>query len=273
MLNLGPGLIAKKGNSYFIFLRVDFNCTFVRNLILFGIRKSFYRILLRVCAGPTTVAQLPQQFHPLGYINMSLAQQAVDVKKTGLIDVGAEQPHSGEVYKGLIEHERALDMMRARLDFEATLDRQRAQAEISKALDVARFYRDCRRLKAHLRALEDTQVFLHSLRQRRRIASWMFARWENDRFARLTGALDKALDVFSTSEVVKMAAVFRNNDKQLTAIVKTLHRLEDNGKQGELQPWPLQAQFWSKFFEKIECYSPIWGFGTIYFDKQYVNPL
>ncbi|KAJ7218677.1 hypothetical protein GGX14DRAFT_595582 [Mycena pura] len=256
------------------------------------------------------------------------------VKKTaGLIDIGAEQPHSGEVYKGLLEFERALDMMRARLDSEATLDQQRAN--ISKALDVARFYRDCSRLKAavgrsyenlleiiknptegsspsksesalevasvgilaasticdapvlnflkpalgtvalicetaktvqgnrqsaaelanHARnvtahvvdlaapgcedamaplcsALEETQVFLHSLRKRRRAASWMFARWENDRFARLNdGALDKALYVFSTSEVVRMGAAFRSNAKQLTMIVETVHRLEDNGKQ------------------------------------------
>ncbi|KAJ7192604.1 hypothetical protein GGX14DRAFT_546472 [Mycena pura] len=265
----------------------------------------------------------------------SLAGYAVK-KTAGLIDIGAEQPHSGEVYKGLLEFERALDMMRARLDFEATLDQQRVK--FWKGLDVARFYRDCSRLKAAVgrsyenlleilknptegsspsksecalevanvgilaasaicdapvlnflkpalgtvalicetaktvqgnrqsaaelanyarnvtahvvdltapgcenamaplcSALEETQVFLHSLRKRRRVASWMLARWENDRFTQLNSALDRALYVFSTSEVVRMAAIFQDNAKQLTTVVETVHCLEDNGKQ-HIQP-------------------------------------
>ncbi|KAJ7218679.1 hypothetical protein GGX14DRAFT_561025 [Mycena pura] len=222
----------------------------------------------------------------------SLAAYAVK-KTAGLIDIGAEQPHSGEIpFSGLHtdDVDRALDMMRARLDFEDTLDQQRAK--ISKALDVANsdsalevasvgilaasaicdapvlnFLKPAlgtvalytvqgnrqsavelanlaRNVTAHVVDLaapgcEDAMAPLCSLRQRRRVASCQCAPG-NDRFARLNGALDKALDV-STSEVVKMAAVFRNNDKQLTAIVETLHRLEYKPRQTSITHFPVSG--------------------------------
>ncbi|KAJ7192014.1 hypothetical protein GGX14DRAFT_596461 [Mycena pura] len=77
-------------------------------------------------------------------------------------------------------------------------------------------------LKPLYSALAETHVFLDRLRRRRRATSWALARSDKEQFSELSGALNKALAMFSASEVVGISTVVQANTTQLTALVALL---------------------------------------------------
>ncbi|KAJ7485593.1 hypothetical protein FB451DRAFT_61034 [Mycena latifolia] len=82
-------------------------------------------------------------------------------------------------------------------------------------------------LEALKLALEDIQAYLAFLgRPRRRLAPWVLASQEKDRFVQLDSALDKALAMFSAAEIVGTAAGVRSNSAQIGVLVSTVQRLE-----------------------------------------------
>ncbi|KAF8201129.1 hypothetical protein K438DRAFT_638003 [Mycena galopus ATCC 62051] len=72
-------------------------------------------------------------------------------------------------------------------------------------------------------ALEEVQTFLELLQSRRRVASWILAVKDKDRFTELNGALDRALAVFCTSQSIV-------NTQKLATLVTTVHRVEESVK-------------------------------------------
>ncbi|KAJ7512659.1 hypothetical protein B0H11DRAFT_2901 [Mycena galericulata] len=61
-------------------------------------------------------------------------------------------------------------------------------------------------------ALEDINSYLTALKKpRRRLSSWILANQEKDRFARLDGALDKAVVLFSATQALRTAGEVRVN--------------------------------------------------------------
>ncbi|KAJ7916185.1 hypothetical protein B0H13DRAFT_2658449 [Mycena leptocephala] len=79
------------------------------------------------------------------------------------------------------------------------------------------------------RALEQVQAFLKGLQNRRlRIAAWVLAGNDKDRFAELNSALDKALAVFASSEIIDTRAeVLRHNAETFTTVVATAHQVNN----------------------------------------------
>ncbi|KAJ7640696.1 hypothetical protein DFH06DRAFT_1429458 [Mycena polygramma] len=80
------------------------------------------------------------------------------------------------------------------------------------------------------RALQQVQDFLTTLQNRRRVASWIFAIKDKERFAELNCALDRALQVFSASENIGATEIAHGNTQVLTTLVATVHRVEDDVK-------------------------------------------
>ncbi|KAJ7603056.1 hypothetical protein DFH06DRAFT_1488309 [Mycena polygramma] len=78
------------------------------------------------------------------------------------------------------------------------------------------------------RALQQVQKFLDILQNRRRVTSWIFAMKDKEHFVELNSALDGALQVFSASENIGATGIVRGNAQQLTALVATVHRVEDD---------------------------------------------
>ncbi|KAJ7485591.1 hypothetical protein FB451DRAFT_61011 [Mycena latifolia] len=75
-------------------------------------------------------------------------------------------------------------------------------------------------------ALEDIQAYLAFLgKPRRRLAPWVFANQEKDRFVQLNSALDKALAMFSAAEIVSTAAEVRSTSAQIGVLVSTVQLL------------------------------------------------
>ncbi|KAJ7916183.1 hypothetical protein B0H13DRAFT_2658448 [Mycena leptocephala] len=79
------------------------------------------------------------------------------------------------------------------------------------------------------RALEQVQAFLETLQNRRwRGKSWVLAMKDQDRFTELNSALDKALAVFTSSEIIDTKAeVLCHNTETFTTVVATAHRVND----------------------------------------------
>ncbi|KAJ7603057.1 hypothetical protein DFH06DRAFT_341991 [Mycena polygramma] len=77
-------------------------------------------------------------------------------------------------------------------------------------------------------ALEQVQDFLELLQHRRRVASWIFALKDKDRFAELNSALDRAVQVFSASENLGAAKIVRGNTQQLITLAVTVNRVKDD---------------------------------------------
>ncbi|KAJ7603060.1 hypothetical protein DFH06DRAFT_1257363 [Mycena polygramma] len=76
--------------------------------------------------------------------------------------------------------------------------------------------------------LQQVQDFLRVLHNRPRVTSWIFAVKHKDRFAELTSALDRALQVFSTSENICATEIVRGNTHQLITLVATVYRVEND---------------------------------------------
>jgi len=75
------------------------------------------------------------------------------------------------------------------------------------------------------RTLKDVHAFLKILQSRRwRVVPWLLATKDQDRFAELNSALDKALSLFSCSESIGTAEILRDNTQTLVA---TVHCVED----------------------------------------------
>ncbi|KAJ7485582.1 hypothetical protein FB451DRAFT_60797 [Mycena latifolia] len=84
-------------------------------------------------------------------------------------------------------------------------------------------------LEALKLALEDIQAYLAFLgRPRRRLAPWVFANREKDRFVQLDSALDKALAMFSATEILSTAAGVRSNSAQIGVLVSTVQHLHSD---------------------------------------------
>ncbi|KAJ7822425.1 hypothetical protein B0H13DRAFT_1920179 [Mycena leptocephala] len=79
------------------------------------------------------------------------------------------------------------------------------------------------------RALEQVQAFLESLRNRRwGSISWVLAGNDKDRFTELNSALDRALAVFSSSEMIDTRAeVLRHNAETSTTVLTTAHQVNN----------------------------------------------
>ncbi|KAF7377623.1 hypothetical protein MSAN_00185100 [Mycena sanguinolenta] len=78
--------------------------------------------------------------------------------------------------------------------------------------------------------LEEIQAFLKLLQSRKRLGSWIFAAKDKDRFTELNNALDRALAVFTSSQGIKLTSTIRHNTQELTTLVATIHRVEDDVK-------------------------------------------
>ncbi|KAJ7485573.1 hypothetical protein FB451DRAFT_1554457 [Mycena latifolia] len=77
-------------------------------------------------------------------------------------------------------------------------------------------------LEALKLALEDIQAYLAFLgKPRRRLAPWVFANQEKDRFVQLDSALDKALAMFSATEILR-------NSAQIGVLVSTMQLLHSD---------------------------------------------
>ncbi|KAJ7512628.1 hypothetical protein B0H11DRAFT_1374 [Mycena galericulata] len=82
-------------------------------------------------------------------------------------------------------------------------------------------------LEALKLALEEIQSYLTVLKKpRRRLSSWILANQEKDRFARLDGALDKALALFLATQALRTSGEVRVNAHATTALVATVGRLD-----------------------------------------------
>ncbi|KAJ7488373.1 hypothetical protein FB451DRAFT_1227161 [Mycena latifolia] len=109
--------------------------------------------------------------------------------------------------------------------------------------------------------LEDIQAYLTFLaKPRRRLAPWVFANEEKDRFVQLNAALDKALAMFAATEILNTAEDVRSNMGQIGVLVSTmrrmncevnrtltiihadLHKLSEAPRSFEEQPGPGSAQ-------------------------------
>jgi len=78
--------------------------------------------------------------------------------------------------------------------------------------------------------LEDVQAFLELVQSRRRVTSWILTGKDEDRFTELNRALDRALAVFSSSQIIETSAIVHRNTQGLTALVATVYRVEDELK-------------------------------------------
>ncbi|KAJ7485580.1 hypothetical protein FB451DRAFT_1168820 [Mycena latifolia] len=84
-------------------------------------------------------------------------------------------------------------------------------------------------LEALKLALEDIQAYLAFLgKPRRRLAPWVFANQEKDRFVQLDSALDKALAMFSATEILSTGAGVRSNSAQIGVLVSTVQHLHSD---------------------------------------------
>ncbi|KAJ7461851.1 hypothetical protein B0H11DRAFT_2056331 [Mycena galericulata] len=84
-------------------------------------------------------------------------------------------------------------------------------------------------LEALKLALEEIQSYLTGLKKpRRRVTSWVLANQEKDRFARQSGALDRAVMLFSATQVLGTAEEVRANAHTAVALVATVGRLDAN---------------------------------------------
>ncbi|KAJ7485595.1 hypothetical protein FB451DRAFT_61014 [Mycena latifolia] len=84
-------------------------------------------------------------------------------------------------------------------------------------------------LEALKLALEDIQAYLAFLgKPRRRLAPWVFANQEKDRFVQLDSTLDKALAMFSATEILSTAAGVRSNSAQIGVLVSTVQLLHSD---------------------------------------------
>ncbi|KAJ7822422.1 hypothetical protein B0H13DRAFT_2681786 [Mycena leptocephala] len=79
------------------------------------------------------------------------------------------------------------------------------------------------------RALEQIQAFLEGLQNRRlRIAAWVLAGNDKDRFAELNSALDKALAIFASSEIIDTRAeILRHNAQPSANVLVTAHQVNN----------------------------------------------
>ncbi|KAJ7897430.1 hypothetical protein B0H13DRAFT_1884731 [Mycena leptocephala] len=77
-------------------------------------------------------------------------------------------------------------------------------------------------------ALKEVQAFLVLLKSRWLVTSWILASKDKNRFTELNGALDRALAVFSSSEIIETAERVRASTQELTVLVATVHRVEDD---------------------------------------------
>ncbi|KAF8201132.1 hypothetical protein K438DRAFT_1965654 [Mycena galopus ATCC 62051] len=78
--------------------------------------------------------------------------------------------------------------------------------------------------------LEDVHAFLKLLQGRPRVASWILAAKDKDRFTELNSALDRALTVFCSAQSIGITTIVRDNTQELTTLVATVHRVEDDVK-------------------------------------------
>ncbi|KAF7377631.1 hypothetical protein MSAN_00185900 [Mycena sanguinolenta] len=78
--------------------------------------------------------------------------------------------------------------------------------------------------------LEEIRAFLKLLQSRKRLASWIFAAKDKDRFTELNNALDRALTVFASSQSIEITSTVRDNTRELDILVATVHRVEDDFK-------------------------------------------
>ncbi|KAJ7497765.1 hypothetical protein FB451DRAFT_243057 [Mycena latifolia] len=78
-------------------------------------------------------------------------------------------------------------------------------------------------------ALEDIQAYLTFLgKPRRRLAPWIFATREKDRFVQLNAALDKALAMFSSTKILSTAEDVRATTAQIDIVLSTVERLDSD---------------------------------------------
>ncbi|KAJ7603055.1 hypothetical protein DFH06DRAFT_1257351 [Mycena polygramma] len=73
------------------------------------------------------------------------------------------------------------------------------------------------------RALQQVKDFLDVLQTRRRVASWILAVKDKDRFVELNNALDRALQVFAASENIGATEILRDNTQLLVTLAATVH--------------------------------------------------
>ncbi|KAF8201127.1 hypothetical protein K438DRAFT_637437 [Mycena galopus ATCC 62051] len=90
--------------------------------------------------------------------------------------------------------------------------------------------KDADSLAALRLTLEEVQTFLELLRSRRRVASWILAAKDKDRFTELSSALDRALAVFCSALSIGITTTVRGNTQELATLVATVHRVEDDVK-------------------------------------------
>ncbi|KAJ7479828.1 hypothetical protein FB451DRAFT_1239934 [Mycena latifolia] len=75
--------------------------------------------------------------------------------------------------------------------------------------------------------LEDIQLYLAFLgKRRRRLAPWIFANQDKDRFVQLNDALDKALAMFSATKTLSTAADVRAATGQIGVLLSTVQRMD-----------------------------------------------
>ncbi|KAJ7439342.1 hypothetical protein FB451DRAFT_149388 [Mycena latifolia] len=84
-------------------------------------------------------------------------------------------------------------------------------------------------LEALKLALEDIHLYLTFLgKPRRRLAPWVFAYKEKDRFIQLKGALDKALAMFSAAKILSTSEDVRAAAGQISVLVSAVERLDSD---------------------------------------------
>ncbi|KAJ7741419.1 hypothetical protein DFH07DRAFT_57340 [Mycena maculata] len=78
-------------------------------------------------------------------------------------------------------------------------------------------------------ALDNVHSYLTVLKKpHRRVTSWILANQEKDRFTRLNSALDRALALFSSAEIVSTAHEVRSNTHTVGALATNVGRVDSN---------------------------------------------
>ncbi|KAJ7176875.1 hypothetical protein C8R46DRAFT_1346807 [Mycena filopes] len=94
--------------------------------------------------------------------------------------------------------------------------------------------------------LEEIQRFLDVLKRRRRLTAFALAAKDKERFIRLNSGLDRALELFTSTQTIRILEFARANEDEL-ASVKAVIMMSAEGKTAAIEPTSAHCLF---FFDK-----------------------
>ncbi|KAJ7149125.1 hypothetical protein C8R46DRAFT_1127189 [Mycena filopes] len=83
--------------------------------------------------------------------------------------------------------------------------------------------------------LEEIQQFLDVLKRRRRLTAFALAAKDKERFTQLNAALDRALELFTSTQTIKILEVARANEDELASFKAVIMMSAEGGKTEQLK--------------------------------------